>query len=712
MSHSVLNTVSDRPLTSVCWQLSFIFSFKFSQYYTMEKNGVENDSSEIMEEAQANIENIEKTIPQSEIYDIAPQNKERCHIFSREMYDHMYYRSIHDADNFWKEMALENLRWISPFNRTTAGSLLEGDFRWFINGKLNVCDNCVDRWAEQFPDRIAIIWEGDDPEEILKITYRTLLMEVCRFANMLKQLHVHKGDTVCIYMPMIPEVAYAMLACARIGAAHNVVFAGFSSQSLQERILMADSQIIITADQGIRGGKIIPLKDIADEALKNCPNVKHCIIFKRIGKPINFVEGRDIMGKEYMAEMRPYCPIETMDSEDLFFMLFTSGSTGKPKGIAHTTAGYLLYIALSHKYVFDVHPGDIYACVADVGWITGHSYIVYGPLCNGLTTFIFESIPTYPDAGRYWAMIDRHKITQFYTAPTAIRALMRLGDAFPKRYDLSSLRVLGTVGEPINPEAWRWYNTMVGRNRCNIVDTYFLTESGGHVLTPFPGAIKTKPGCATVPFFGVEPVILDSKTGKRLDGNLVHGILCFARSWPGMMRTVFSSHQRMLSTYLKPYKGYYFSGDGVIRDKDGYLWITGRVDDTLNVSGHRLGAAEIEHALVQNLMVAEAAVVGYPHPVKGTGIFCYVTLKDCVFQSTSAEVAIAELKKSVRNAIGPIATPDVIIFSRALPKTRSGKIMRRILRKIAAGNYDDFGDVSALANGEVVSKLIRLTKSL
>eukprot|EP00921_Rhytidocystis_pertsovi_P013053 GHVQ01021176.1.p1 GENE.GHVQ01021176.1~~GHVQ01021176.1.p1 ORF type:complete len:556 (+),score=40.30 GHVQ01021176.1:928-2595(+) len=525
-------------------------------------------------------------------------------------------------------------------------------------------------------------------------------------ANLLKLCGVRKGHAVTIYMPMMPEVVYAMLACTRLGAIHSVVFGGFSAASLSDRIVDSNSRILITADNGIRGGKTIPLKAVADEAMTMCDGlIRKCVVFQRHGDPVNMVEGRDMWGTEAMQNMRPYCPLEFVDSEDPMFLLYTSGSTGKPKGVLHTNAGYLLWVAITHKWVFDVHPGDVFACVADVGWITGHSYVVYGPLCNGSTSLIFESVPTYPDYGRYWAMVEKHKVTQFYAAPTALRALMRHGTEWPEKYSMSSLRVLGTVGEPINPESWRWYDTYVGKNRCNIVDTYFATETGGHVLAPLPGAIRTKPGSATLPLFGIEPAILDSETGKELHGNHVHGVLCFKRSWPGMLRSVYRGHGRLLSTYLKPYKGYYFTGDGAIRDKDGYYWITGRVDDTLNVSGHRLGTAEIEGALVGHKAVAEAAVVGIPHDVKGTAIFCYVTLKD-EYEDCDCKAMQSELTLQVRKSIGPVATPDMILITSGLPKTRSGKIIRRILRKIACLESDSLGDTTTLSDPEVVSELV------
>ncbi|PHJ21334.1 acetyl-coenzyme a [Cystoisospora suis] len=586
----------------------------------------------------------------------------------------------------------------------------DGNVSWFLNGKLNVCDNCVDRWAEKFPNRIALICEADNPEHSTVVTYKKLLQNVCQFANMLKRLGVRKGDTVTIYLPMIPEIVYAMLACTRIGAVHSIVFAGFAANSLAERIQDSQSRILVTADQSTRGGKVVHLKEIADAALEQCPLVQHVVVFRCKGDPVEkWVAGRDISGTDLLPQMQPYCPLEVMDSEDLLFILYTSGSTGKPKGLCHTTAGYLLYAALTHRYVFDYHPGDIYACVADCGWITGHSYVVYGPLCNGASTLLFQSMPTYPNPGRYWQMIEKWKVTQFYTAPTAIRALMRYGAEVPGKFDLTSLRILGSVGEPINPEAWRWYFSVIGQNRCTIVDTYWQTETGGHVLTPIPGAMITKPGSACFPFLGIEPAVLDPHTGEEKLGNNVCGVLCLKRPWPGVARTVHGGHLRMMSTYYLPYKGYFFTGDGVYRDAEGYYWITGRVDDTLNVSGHRLTTAEIEHALVQHPDVAEAAVVGVPHDVKGCGIFCFVLFKHG--KCDKRPEVLSELRAVVRKHIGPIATPDKILICKDLPKTKSGKIMRRLLRKIACLDCDDLGDVSTLVNPHIVEELLEAVKA-
>ncbi|CAD7926062.1 unnamed protein product [Amoebophrya sp. A120] len=643
----------------------------------------------------------EKGLPVDEIYQM-PYSR-AANIPNMETYQRMYRQSLDTPYEFWNDQSSKLLRWLSPWRKLKAEDMKAGDVRWFIDGKLNACDCCVDRWAELCPDKIAIIWEGDEPDNIRKITYAELLQKVCQIANLLKLQGVRKGDRVTIYMPMIPEAAMCMLACARLGAIHSVVFAGFSAVSLRERILDAQSSVIITADNGIRGGKLIKLKQITDEALVGCDFVTSVLVFKRIGE-CAMKPGRDVEVDELLPKMRPYCPPEVMDSEDFLFMLYTSGSTGKPKGIAHGTAGYLLYAAMTLRYVFDYHDGDLHACVADVGWITGHSYIVYGPLCNGATTFMFESVPTYPGPDRYWDMVARHKITQFYTAPTALRALMRFGKDPVEKHDRSSLRVLGTVGEPINPEAWRWYFGCVGDKKCPIVDTFWQTETGGHMLTPLAGCTPMKPGSATLPFFGVEPAVLHPQTGKEQLGPNVSGVLCLKRSWPGQLRTVYGDHDRMLNVYYKGYPGYYLTGDGCIRDNDGYYWITGRVDDVINVSGHRIGSAEIEHSLVQNENVAEAAVVGFPHEIKGEGIFAYVILKAHVVDFVQADM-IQALKNSVRSYIGPFATPDRVVLIPGLPKTRSGKIMRRILRKIAANDTSNLGDTSTLAEPAVVEQI-------
>jgi acetyl-CoA synthetase len=626
----------------------------------------------------------------------------------RAAYERLYRESLDQPDAFWGRMAREHLSWIHEFREVSDNDWKQGLVAWFLGGKLNVCENCVDRHVKTRGDQVAILWEGDEPGQNRSITYRELQREVCRMANVLRHHGLRKGDRVAIYMPMIPEAAYAMLACARLGIVHSVIFAGFSAESVRDRILDAKCKAVITADEGLRARKTIPLKRTVDEAVMACPTVQHVFVVKRTGGKIPFYAPRDVWIDELMAQERPYCPIEHMDSEDTLFLLYTSGSTGKPKGIAHTTAGYLLGAAMTMKYVFDYREGDIHACMADIGWVTGHSYVVYGPLCNGATTVMFESIPTYPDAGRYWDIVQRLKITQFYTAPTAIRAIMREGDQWPAKYDKSSLRVLGSVGEPINPEAWKWYFEKVGEKRCQIVDTFWQTETGSIMITPLPAAIPTKPGSATLPFFGVEPVVLDEK-GKEVEGNGVSGVLAFKRAWPSMARTIQNDHGRFVETYLKPFPGYYFTGDGCRRDEDGYWWITGRVDDVINVSGHRMGTAEVESALVSHPGCAEAAVCGYPHEIKGQGIFAYVLLKDGYKETPEL---IGELRNEVRHHIGPIATPDVILIAPGLPKTRSGKIMRRILRKIAADETDNLGDTSTLADPAVVQLLIEKRRAV
>ena len=573
---------------------------------------------------------------------------------------------------------------------------------------MNVCENCVDRHLDQRGDQVAIIWEGDEPGDIRDITYRELHAQTCQFANVLKDHGVKKGDRVCIYMPMIPEAAMAMLACARLGAIHSVVFAGFSAEALRDRINDADCSVVLTADQGLRGTKVIPLKETVDAAVAECPQVKTVILKRHTGAEVPIHADRDVYLDEVMAAASTDCSITYVDSDDLLFLLYTSGSTGKPKGLAHSSAGYLLYAMLTHRYVFDYRDGDIYACVADIGWVTGHSYVVYGPLANGATTVMFESIPTYPDCGRYWDMVERLKINTFYTAPTAIRAIARESDNLVTKYDRSSLRVLGSVGEPINPEAWRWYYDVVGESRCTIVDTWWQTETGGIMITPLPGVTELKPGSATRPFFGVQPVVLDEH-GKEVGGNGVSGILAIKASWPGQSRTIWNDHDRFLDTYYKPFPGYYFTGDGCRRDEDGYYWITGRVDDVINVSGHRMGTAEVESALVEHEACAEAAVVGFPHDIKGQGIFAYVILNEGFDES---DTIVNELRNKVREIIGPIATPDAILLTPGLPKTRSGKIMRRILRKIAAQDTSNLGDTSTLADPSVVDSLITKRKAI
>ncbi|MFY9287208.1 MAG: acetate--CoA ligase [Alphaproteobacteria bacterium] len=617
-------------------------------------------------------------------------------------YKAMYEQSIKDPNGFWGEQG-KTLQWIKPYTKVK-NTNFDGDvsIKWFEDGVLNVTSNCIDRHLEKRGSQTAIIWEGDDPNEQKKVSYKELYEEVCRFANVLKAQGVKKGDCVTIYMPMILEAAYAMLACARIGAIHSVVFGGFSPESLKDRILDCNSKFLITADEGLRGGKKVPLKVNADAALKSCPDVKAVIVVKRTGASVQWDAKRDHWYHEEKAKVSAACAAEPMNAEDPLFILYTSGSTGKPKGVLHTTGGYLLYAALTHKYAFDYRDGDIYWCTADVGWVTGHSYIVYGPLCNGATTLMFEGVPNYPDSSRFWQVIDKHKVNIFYTAPTAIRALMREGDGPVKKTSRKSLRLLASVGEPINPEAWLWYYNVVGDARCPVIDTWWQTETGGHMILPLPGAIDLKPGSATKPFFGVQPLIVDGE-GKVLEG-ACEGNLCIADSWPGQMRTVFGDHERFKQTYFSSFKGKYFSGDGCRRDADGYYWITGRVDDVINVAGHRLGTAEIESALVAHPKVAESAVVGYPHDIKGQGIYAYVTLKTGV---TADDGLRKELISWVRKEISPIATPDVIQWAPGLPKTRSGKIMRRILRKIAANELENLGDTSTLADPAVVDDLVK-----
>ena len=629
--------------------------------------------------------------------------RRQAHLGSMEDYEALYQRSVDDPEAFWREQA-QRIDWFRPFETVKEVSYASDDvhIRWYLGGQTNAAYNCLDRHLEARGDQTALIFEPDDPAQGSRhITYRELYHEVCRFANVLKQHGVKKGDRVTIYLPMIPEAAYAMLACARLGAPHSVVFAGFAPHALADRILDCDSTVLLTADEGRRGGKRVPLKENADAALEKCPDVETVIVVKNTGGNIGWVDGRDHWYHEARAAAADTCDAEPMDAEDPLFILYTSGSTGKPKGVVHTTAGYLVYTSLTHQYVFDYHDGDVFWCTADVGWITGHSYIVYGPLINGATQVFFEGVPTYPDAGRFWEVVDEHQVNQFYTAPTAIRALMAKGDAFVTRASRSSLRLLGTVGEPINPEAWRWYYDVVGDGRCPIVDTWWQTETGGIMITPIPGAIPQKPGSATRPFFGIRPQLLDP------DGNLIEGpgqgLLVIADSWPSQARTVYRNHERFVNTYFSHFEGKYFTGDGCRRDKDGYYWITGRVDDVINVSGHRMGTAEVESALVLHPSVAEAAVVGYPHEIKGQGIYAYVTP---VAGTEPSQALRSELVALVRKEIGPIAKPDRIQFAPGLPKTRSGKIMRRILRKIAANEHENLGDTSTLADPSVVEDLI------
>ena len=619
-------------------------------------------------------------------------------------YEEMYQQSVTDNEGFWSEQA-QRIDWIKPFTKVKDVSFAKDDLhiRWFYDGSLNVCYNCVDRHLDEKGDDVAIIWEGDDPDRDLTITYRELHERVCRFANSLKKLGARKGDRITIYMPMIPEAAISMLACARIGAVHSVVFGGFSPQALAGRIHDCDSNIVITADEGVRGGKSIPLKANVDAAAANAnvTSLEKVLVVKNTGGDIDWVEDRDAWLHELEAEVDADCPCEEMGAEDPLFILYTSGSTGKPKGVLHTTGGYLVYAALTHQYVFDYHPGDIYWCTADVGWVTGHSYIVYGPLANGAITLMFEGVPNYPTASRFWEVCDKHQVNIFYTAPTAIRALMREGNDPVTRTSRKSLRLLGTVGEPINPEAWEWYYHIVGDERCPIVDTWWQTETGGILISPLPGATELKPGSATKPLFGIRPSIVDDE-GNTLDGE-AEGNLVILDSWPGQMRTVYGDHQRFVDTYFSQVDGCYFAGDGAHRDKDGYYWITGRVDDVLNVSGHRMGTAEVESALVAHKDVAEAAVVGYPHEIKGQGIYAYVTPMQGV---AADDELLAELRLWVRKQIGPIATPDLIQWAPSLPKTRSGKIMRRILRKVAENDYGNLGDTSTLADPAVVDDLV------
>ena len=618
-----------------------------------------------------------------------------------EQYAALYQRSISDPDAFWAEQAEQFVSWSRKWDKVQDWDYDKVDIKWFSGARLNVSYNCLDRHLDSRGDDVAIIWEGDDPAVDKKITYRELHREVCRCANVLKARGVAKGDRVSIYMPMIPEAAVAMLACARIGAIHSIVFGGFSPEALKDRILDSDCRVVITADETVRGGRTTPLKANTDKALEQCPNVHSVIVVKRSGADVAWSAGRDVWYHEQMEQVADDCPPEEMDAEDPLFILYTSGSTGKPKGVLHTTGGYLLYVALTHKYVFDYQDGEVYWCTADVGWVTGHSYIVYGPLCNGAITLMFEGVPTYPDAGRFWQVVDKHQVNIFYTAPTALRALMGQGDEFVTRHDRSSLRVLGSVGEPINPEAWEWYYHVVGEGRCPIADTWWQTETGGILISPYPGATALKPGSATRPCFGVQPCLVDDK-GNELDG-ATSGALCIKHSWPGQMRTVYGDHQRFIDTYFKTFPGMYFTGDGARRDEDGYYWITGRVDDVINVSGHRMGTAEVESALVLHDAVAEAAVVGFPHDIKGQGIYAYVTLMQGAEPSPELQ---RELVLHVRKEIGPIASPDVIQWAPGLPKTRSGKIMRRILRKIAANELDNLGDTSTLADPAVVDDLI------
>ena len=635
------------------------------------------------------------------IHQVIPEFANRAHIDAAE-YDRMYRESINDPDGFWAKQAERFVTWFTPWETVSRCNYHTGDIRWFEGATLNVAYNCIDRHLRERGDQVAIIWESDDPSVDRKITYRELHDEVCRFANVLKDRGVRKGDRVSIYMPMIPEAAVAMLSCARIGAVHSVVFGGFSPEALRDRILDSDCRVVITADEGPRGGKAVPLKANVEKALAGCPDVHTTIVVRRTGNEVPSGGARDVWYHDAIAAASPDCEAEPLDAEDPLFILYTSGSTGKPKGVLHTTGGYQLYTAMTHHYIFDYHAGDIYWCTADVGWITGHSYILYGPLANGATTLMFEGVPTYPDASRFWQVVDKHQVNIFYTAPTAIRALMSQGDGPVHSTRRTSLRLLGTVGEPINPEAWEWYHRVVGDTRCPIVDTWWQTETGGILISPLPGATDLKPGSATRPFFGIVPALLDAD-GKELEG-ATSGNLVIKQSWPGQMRTVFGDHERFIQTYFSTYPGFYMTGDGARRDEDGYWWITGRVDDVINVSGHRMGTAEVESALVLHEKVAEAAVVGYPHDIKGQGIYAYVTPMAGIQPDDALR---KELVALVRSEIGPIASPDLIQWAPGLPKTRSGKIMRRILRKIAANELDSLGDTSTLAEPAVVDELIK-----
>jgi len=639
-------------------------------------------------------------MPENTTRPVPPEIAATAHINAAQ-YTEMYARSLRDPAAFWAEQAETFVSWDAPWHDVCSYDFTTAEIRWFDGARLNVSYNCLDRHLATRGDQTAIIWEGDDPADHKHITYRELHADVCRFANVLKSRGVKKGDRVSIYMPMIPEATVAMLACARIGAVHSVVFGGFSPDALKDRILDSECTALITADAGLRGGRSVPLKANADKALTHCPDVSLVIVIKHTGAEIAWNAGRDHWYHEAMAAADTDCAAESMSAEDPLFILYTSGSTGKPKGVLHTSGGYLLHVAMTHKYVFDYREGEVYWCTADIGWVTGHSYIVYGPLANGAVTLMFEGVPTYPDASRMWQVIDKHRVNIFYTAPTALRALMGQGDAFVEQCDRGSLRILGSVGEPINPEAWEWYYNVVGDARCPIVDTWWQTETGGILITPLPGARALKPGSATLPFFGVEPALLDDQ-GNEIEGP-ASGALVIKRSWPGQMRTVYGDHERFKDTYFRMFPGYYFTGDGARRDEDGYYWITGRVDDVINVSGHRMGTAEVESALVSHAAVSEAAVVGYPHAIKGQGIYAYVTLMNGVAPTDELR---RELVLHVRDEIGPIASPDVIQWAPGLPKTRSGKIMRRILRKVAANELDNLGDTTTLADPAVVDDLI------
>ena len=639
-----------------------------------------------------------------DLYPVKPHIAERAHLNSLEEYQRLYRLSLDNPEWFWGEQA-KALSWFHPWQGVFDADYEEVDFAWFSGGRLNASFNCVDRHLATLGDRTAIIWAQDEPGQYTYISYRELKHQVCRLANVLLSHGVRKGDRVCIYLTMVPQLVYAMLACARIGAVHSVVFGGFSAESLRDRIVDARCKVVVTANEGLRGGRRVPLKKTVDRAVEGMSVVETVLVARRTEANVEMRAGRDFWLEEECHKQRSTCTNEWMGAEDPLFILYTSGSTGKPKGLLHTTGGYLVYAAYTHKMVFDLHPGDVYFCAADVGWITGHSYIVYGPLANGATTVLFESTPVYPDASRYWRIVDDLNVNIFYTAPTALRALVQHGPDFVRRYRRSSLRILGTVGEPINPEVWRWYHDVVGEGRCAVVDTWWQTETGGILITPLPGVTATKPGSATLPFFGVKPVVVDVESGEVKDGNGVEGALCLSTPWPGQARSVWGDHQRFRETYFTRYPGLYFTGDGVRRDQDGYYWITGRIDDVLNVSGHRLGTAEIESALVAHEAVAEAAVVGYPHPIKGQGVYAYVLL-NADYLDADHEQLVGALKQQVRHMIGGFAAPDIVHVASGLPKTRSGKIMRRILRKVAASEYKDLGDLTTLAEPDVVQRLI------
>ena len=624
-----------------------------------------------------------------------------------ETYSSLYNYSIENNENFWKTQG-ERIDWYKKYTKTknVKYSAKDVSIKWFEDGELNVSYNCIDRHAKKNPDRVAIIWEGDDPKETKKITYNELLLNVSKAANVLKKIGVKKGDRVTIYLTMIPELAYIMLACSRIGAVHSIIFGGFSADSIAGRIQDCGSEFVVTANEGIRGGKKIPLKLITDQALETCPEVKKCLIIKRTNENLKLKNDRDVFYDDLVKDVEDYCEPEVLNAEDPLFILYTSGSTGKPKGVMHTTGGYIVYASMTHEYIFNYKPKDIYWCTADIGWITGHSYIIYGPLANGATTLMFEGVPNYPDFSRFWEVVDKHQVNIFYTAPTAIRALMREGDEYVERTQRTSLKLLGSVGEPINPEAWKWYFEVPGKSKCPIVDTWWQTETGGIMISPQTGAMQLKPGSASKPFFGIEPCVVN-KEGRELEGEC-EGMLCLKSSWPGQMRTVYGDHDRFIKTYFSQFDGKYFTGDGCRRDKDGYYWITGRVDDVIIVSGHNLGTAEIESAFVSHKDVSEAAVVGYPHEIKGNGLYCYVSLKAGIEESDGL---VNDLKKTIREKIGPIATPDFIHITSGLPKTRSGKIMRRILRKIACNDFENLGDTSTLADPSVVNNLIENRKN-